>query len=62
MLLLFFFFKIGQFNLSEDGLSKLMNCEYSVRNSVTHTSTVPKTEISLEWQSPVDFEGEMVFK
>ncbi|XP_046809531.1 putative ferric-chelate reductase 1 homolog isoform X1 [Lucilia cuprina] len=52
---------IGQFNPSEDGLSKLMNCENSVRNSVTHTSTVPKTEISLEWQSPVDFEGEIVF-
>ncbi|TMW54575.1 hypothetical protein DOY81_000369 [Sarcophaga bullata] len=52
---------IGQFNPSEDGLSQLMNCENSVRNSVTHTSTVPKTDISLEWQSPVDFEGEIVF-
>lgn len=54
--------KIGQFNPTEDGLSKLMNCENSVRNSVTHTSTAAKTEISLEWQSPVDFEGEIVFK
>ncbi|KAM7341744.1 putative ferric-chelate reductase 1 homolog isoform 2-T2 [Cochliomyia hominivorax] len=52
---------IGQFNPTEDGLTKLMNCENSVRNSVTHTNTVPKTEISLEWQSPVDFEGEIVF-
>ncbi|XP_059224933.1 putative ferric-chelate reductase 1 homolog isoform X2 [Stomoxys calcitrans] len=52
---------VGQFNPSEDGLSKLMNCEYSVGNSVTHTSTTPKRVISLEWQSPVDFEGEIVF-
>lgn len=54
--------KIGQFNLPEDGLSKLMNCENSVGNSVTHTSTAPKPEISLEWQSPVNFLGEIVFK
>ncbi|XP_073846110.1 putative ferric-chelate reductase 1 homolog isoform X2 [Musca autumnalis] len=52
---------IGQFNLPEDGLSKLMNCDNSVGNSVTHTNTSPKPEISLEWQSPVDFEGEIVF-
>ncbi|XP_075165907.1 putative ferric-chelate reductase 1 homolog isoform X2 [Haematobia irritans] len=52
---------VGQFNPSEDGLSKLMNCEYSVGNSVTHSSTTPKRQISLEWQSPVDFEGEIVF-
>ncbi|XP_036332126.1 putative ferric-chelate reductase 1 homolog [Rhagoletis pomonella] len=52
---------IGQFNPSSDGRAKLMNCEDSVGNSATHTNPGPKQSVSLEWQSPVDFLGEVVF-
>ncbi|XP_011186308.1 putative ferric-chelate reductase 1 homolog isoform X2 [Zeugodacus cucurbitae] len=52
---------IGQFNPSTDGSAKLMNCENSVGNSATHTSPGPKQTVSLEWLSPVDFLGDVVF-
>ncbi|XP_020717045.1 putative ferric-chelate reductase 1 homolog isoform X2 [Ceratitis capitata] len=38
-----------------------MNCESSVGNSVTHSNTSPKQSVSLEWQPPVDFLGEVLF-
>ncbi|XP_014093279.2 putative ferric-chelate reductase 1 homolog isoform X1 [Bactrocera oleae] len=52
---------IGQFNPTSDGSAKLMNCENSVGNSVTHTNPGAKQSVSLEWLSPVDFLGEVVF-
>ncbi|KAL9919695.1 putative ferric-chelate reductase 1 homolog isoform 1-T3 [Glossina fuscipes fuscipes] len=52
---------MGQFNPSESGHSKLMNCGNSVGNSATHSHAGPKAEISLEWQSPIDFEGDVIF-
>ncbi|XP_067633149.1 putative ferric-chelate reductase 1 homolog isoform X2 [Eurosta solidaginis] len=52
---------IGQFNSSLDGRVKLMNCENSVGNSATHANPTPKQSASLEWQSPLDFLGEVVF-
>lgn len=52
---------LGQFNPSADGSVKLMNCENSVNNSATHTNASPKPVISLEWQCPVDFLGQIVF-
>uniref|UniRef100_A0A1A9WDX6 Ferric-chelate reductase 1 homolog n=1 Tax=Glossina brevipalpis TaxID=37001 RepID=A0A1A9WDX6_9MUSC len=52
---------VGQFNPPERGDSSLMNCGNSVGNSATHSNPSPKAEINLEWQSPVDFEGDVIF-
>ncbi|KAH8337747.1 hypothetical protein KR067_001096 [Drosophila pandora] len=52
---------IGQFGPARDGTIKLMNCENSVNNSATHSNAGPKPQVLLEWQSPVDFLGEVVF-
>ncbi|XP_055859170.1 putative ferric-chelate reductase 1 homolog isoform X2 [Episyrphus balteatus] len=52
---------LGQFNPTADGSAKLMNCENSVNNSATHSNASPKPVISLEWQCPVDFLGQIVF-
>lgn len=53
---------VGQFSPSRDGTVKLMNCENSVNNSATHSNAGPKAQVSLDWQSPVDFLGQVVFK
>jgi len=53
---------IGQFGPARDGTIKLMNCENSVNNSATHSNAGPKQQVILEWQSPVDFLGQVVFK
>lgn len=53
---------VGQFSPSRDGTVKLMNCENSVNNSATHSNAGPKPQVSLDWQSPVDFLGQVVFK
>ncbi|XP_032570552.1 putative ferric-chelate reductase 1 homolog isoform X2 [Drosophila sechellia] len=52
---------IGQFGPARDGTIKLMNCENSVNNSATHSNAGNKQQVILEWQSPVDFLGEVVF-
>ncbi|XP_030386072.1 putative ferric-chelate reductase 1 homolog isoform X2 [Scaptodrosophila lebanonensis] len=52
---------IGQFGPSRDGTVKLMNCENSVNNSATHSNAGAKSQVSLEWESPVDFMGQVVF-
>ncbi|XP_037946002.1 putative ferric-chelate reductase 1 homolog isoform X1 [Teleopsis dalmanni] len=52
---------IGQFNPTLDGRAKLMNCENSVNNSATHSNARPKTDVSLEWLTPVDFLGQVIF-
>ncbi|EDW61852.1 putative ferric-chelate reductase 1 homolog isoform X2 [Drosophila virilis] len=52
---------VGQFSPSRDGTVKLMNCENSVNNSATHSNAGPKPQVSLDWQSPVDFLGQVVF-
>ncbi|XP_026835893.1 putative ferric-chelate reductase 1 homolog isoform X1 [Drosophila erecta] len=52
---------IGQFGPARDGTIKLMNCENSVNNSATHSNAGPKQQVILEWQSPVDFLGQVVF-
>ncbi|XP_017120314.1 putative ferric-chelate reductase 1 homolog isoform X1 [Drosophila elegans] len=52
---------VGQFGPARDGTIKLMNCENSVNNSATHSNAGPKQQVLLEWQSPVDFLGEVVF-
>ncbi|XP_034476128.1 putative ferric-chelate reductase 1 homolog isoform X2 [Drosophila innubila] len=52
---------VGQFSPSRDGTIKLMNCENSVNNSATHSNAGPKQQVSLDWQPPVDFLGQVVF-
>ncbi|XP_030240233.1 putative ferric-chelate reductase 1 homolog isoform X3 [Drosophila navojoa] len=52
---------VGQFSPSRDGTVKLMNCENSVNNSATHSNAGPKPQVSIDWQSPVDFLGQVVF-
>ncbi|KAH8261530.1 hypothetical protein KR044_010632, partial [Drosophila immigrans] len=52
---------VGQFSSSPDGTIKLMNCENSVNNSATHSNAGIKPQVSLDWQSPVDFLGQVVF-
>ncbi|XP_070068701.1 putative ferric-chelate reductase 1 homolog isoform X2 [Drosophila takahashii] len=52
---------VGQFSPARDGTIKLMNCESSVNNSATHSNAGPKQQVLLEWQSPVDFLGQVVF-
>ncbi|XP_017094126.2 putative ferric-chelate reductase 1 homolog [Drosophila bipectinata] len=52
---------VGQFGAASDGTIMLMNCENSVNNSATHSNAGPKSQVLLEWQSPVDFLGEVVF-
>ncbi|KAL7737614.1 hypothetical protein ACLKA6_007724 [Drosophila palustris] len=52
---------VGQFGPSRDGTIKLMNCENSVNNSATHSNAGPKQQVSLDWQPPVDFLGQVVF-
>ncbi|KAH8361990.1 hypothetical protein KR200_009383 [Drosophila serrata] len=52
---------VGQFGTARDGTIKLMNCENSVNNSATHSNAGPKRQVLLEWQSPVDFLGQVVF-
>ncbi|XP_017078932.1 putative ferric-chelate reductase 1 homolog isoform X2 [Drosophila eugracilis] len=52
---------VGQFGPARDGTIKLMNCENSVNNSATHSNAGPKQQVLLEWQSPVDFLGQVVF-
>ncbi|KAH8396978.1 hypothetical protein KR215_007085 [Drosophila sulfurigaster] len=52
---------VGQFSPSRDGTIKLMNCENSVNNSATHSNAGNKPQVSLDWQSPVDFLGQVVF-
>ncbi|ALC41304.1 CG8399 [Drosophila busckii] len=52
---------IGQFGPTRDGTVKLMNCENSVNNSATHSNAGPKPQVTLDWQSPVDFVGQVVF-
>jgi len=53
---------VGQFGPARDGTIKLMNCENSVNNSATHSNAGAKQQVLLEWQSPVDFLGQVVFK
>lgn len=31
------------------------------QNAVTHNSPSPKSKVMLEWESPSDFEGDVVF-
>lgn len=57
----FFAFQIGRFAPSSDNQIKLTNCG-GFENTVTHTSPSPKSGISLQWQAPSDFVGEIVFK
>ncbi|XP_022223254.2 putative ferric-chelate reductase 1 homolog isoform X2 [Drosophila obscura] len=52
---------VGQFSPARDGTVKLMNCENSVNNSATHSNAGAKPQVYLEWQSPVDFLGQVVF-
>ncbi|XP_037714123.1 putative ferric-chelate reductase 1 homolog isoform X2 [Drosophila subpulchrella] len=52
---------VGQFGPARDGTIKLMNCENSVNNSATHSNAGAKQQVLLEWQSPVDFLGQVVF-
>lgn len=52
---------IGRFAPSNDGQVKLINCG-GFDNTATHTSPTPKSGISLQWQAPSDFLGEVVFK
>lgn len=53
--------QIGRFAPSSDNQIKLTNCG-GFENTVTHTSPSPKSGISLQWQAPSDFVGEIVFK
>lgn len=52
---------IGRFAPSNDGQVNLINCG-GFANTATHTSPSPKQEISLQWQAPSDFLGEVIFK
>ncbi|KAH8285537.1 hypothetical protein KR054_010636 [Drosophila jambulina] len=52
---------VGQFGAARDGTIKLMNCENSVNNSATHSNAGAKQQVLLEWQSPVDFLGQVIF-
>lgn len=53
--------QLGRFALSADGLIKLINCN-GLENTATHSGTTPKGELSLQWQAPQDFEGEVQFR
>lgn len=55
-----FCLQLGRFALSADGLVKLINCE-GIENTATHSGTTPKGELSLEWQAPTEFNGDVQF-
>lgn len=52
---------VGRFAPSADRLVKLINCG-GFENTATHTSPSPKSSISLQWQAPADFIGDVIFK
>ncbi|XP_055385328.1 putative ferric-chelate reductase 1 homolog isoform X2 [Condylostylus longicornis] len=51
---------VGQFSEIPDGKIKLMNCN-GVATSATHSDTSQKKGLSLEWNAPVDFLGQIMF-
>lgn len=53
--------QVGRFAPPADNQAKLINCG-GFDNTATHTSPSPKSGISLQWQAPTDFLGEVVFK
>lgn len=53
--------QLGRFALSADGLVKLINCQ-GIETTATHSGTTPKGELSLEWQAPLDFNGDVQFR
>lgn len=51
---------IGQFSDRNEGNIKFMNCG-GPQSSATHINPSAKQGISLEWEAPLDFVGEIVF-
>ncbi|XP_055318321.1 putative ferric-chelate reductase 1 homolog isoform X3 [Sitodiplosis mosellana] len=51
---------VGRFAPPADNQAKLINCG-GFDNTATHTSPSPKSGISLQWQAPSDFLGDIVF-
>lgn len=52
---------VGRFAPSADRLVKLINCG-GFENTATHSAPSPKSSITLQWQAPSDFIGDVVFK
>ncbi|XP_037920288.1 putative ferric-chelate reductase 1 homolog isoform X2 [Hermetia illucens] len=51
---------LGQFNPVPEGLTKVINC-FGQQTTATHANTKPKQDFYLEWQAPLDFQGQIVF-
>ncbi|CAO1339323.1 unnamed protein product [Diamesa serratosioi] len=51
---------VGRFETSTGGLVKLINCE-GEEDTATHSNTSPKVNFALEWQSPTDYIGDIIF-
>lgn len=51
---------LGEFMLTDEAAIKLINCG-GQSSTATHTNTQTKRDLALEWRSPDDFKGEVVF-
>ena len=51
---------LGKFENTDEDI-KLINCFQGRENTVTHSNTSPKKNLKLEWISPSNFTGEIVF-
>lgn len=51
---------LGSFH--EDPKHKYLDCDSIPRSAVTHSSSHHKTEVSVTWQAPDDFKGEVELK
>lgn len=51
---------VGSFQ--EDPKYNFLDCDGSPRSAVTHQDSDPKAEVSLKWQAPDDFKGDLEIK
>lgn len=52
---------LGEFSPPQDRLTKIIECG-NIGSTATHSSTEQKRSVVLEWNSPTDFIGDIVFK
>ncbi|KAK2706518.1 putative ferric-chelate reductase 1 homolog isoform X2 [Artemia franciscana] len=53
---------IGTFEVPLDDSGRLMKCSGGTQNGVTHANNARKQRVVLTWQSPANFEGDVVFR
>lgn len=52
---------LGEFSPPQDRYTKIIDCGYE-GNTATHSSTELKRNVILEWNAPIDYVGDIVFK